>query len=163
MSREEELYEMTNDELRSLLEEEDLSTSGNKDELVSRILHFELGVPEASDDAEESAEENGEAAATDADAQDTPPEDTAQAVESEEDAQASESTDEPTEESAEGEGERVLVKFLGGSSFHQTKGHTFSVEHPFGALTEEDAEALMQERPTLFRYARPAEAESYYS
>ena len=167
MSREEELNERKNDELRELLEEYDQPTSGNKDELVSRILHFELGVSpdeEESDTSDDAEVTNAEAEPTSEDHDDSDDDTAAEAA----DAQDSPPEDEPeearsTDQSAEDEGEQVLLRFLGGSNLFEAGGQKFSKDHPFGVMDAEEAQKVTERYPKLFRHATPTEAEHYYS
>lgn len=150
MSREEDLTQLTNNELREILEEYEEPTDGNKAELVDRIVRFETGLPTPQETEEEADVDDAEGAANEADETDTPPE------------------GEPEEtrtavEPAEGEGDDVLVKYLGSSGHYEAGGKTFSLKHPFAVVSSDTAEWLVRKYPTRFRNATGGEVENYYS
>ena len=168
MSRVEELEALGFQDLRAEAKELGLSGAGSKEELVERIVRFEAtGVTEedaAGADEDETAlqtfeapAEDGEAAVTDADDNDTPSEEAAPAVEEADEAPES------TVETVEVEEDRFLIKYTGKSSFFERGPYRFSVKHPFVAVDKDRAEELVAKEPKRFRTATPKEIESFYS
>lgn len=154
MSREAELSDKTNNELRELLDEYEQPTDGNKAELVDRIVRFESGVADLGDDeAPENVDvdENEEVAANEADVADTPPEP---------EAEEPEGTDEDAE--SEGDSSGVLVRYTGKSSYYEQRGQVFSTKHPYAVVSKEEAERLVQNKPRLFRTATEGEVAKFY-
>jgi hypothetical protein len=56
----------------------------------------------------------------------------------------------------------VLVKMERANHSFQTNGHSFSQEHPFVAMSEDDAQRIFDTVPG-FRLATPKEAQEYYN
>lgn len=161
MSREEELKEQTNNELRELLEEYEQPTRGNKDELVSRILYFEAGVSEPdSEDEDDDEADNGEAAAEDADADDDA---AGESVDADEEESESQDPEPPAEAAEADSNDLVLVKYTGRSPSFQRGAYTFSAQHPYIAVPSDVCSKLVEREPRRFRTATQAEVERYYS
>lgn len=153
--REEELRGRNNNELRELLEEYEQPVTGNKDELVARIVHFEAGVPEPEDEADDE-----EVAAPEADANDAPPE----ASDDDDEDEPVEDESGPTDEAAKAEGDNLtLVKYTGRSPSFQRGSYTFSAQHPFIAVPNDVCSRLVEREPRRFRTATQAEVEKYYN
>ncbi len=56
----------------------------------------------------------------------------------------------------------ILVKMDRPNPLYQTSGYTFTLEHPFVAMSEHDAQEIFDVE-TGFRIATPAEAREFYS
>jgi len=56
----------------------------------------------------------------------------------------------------------VLVKMERGNHSYQTMGYTFTQEHPFVAMSQNEAQAIF-DKQSGFRIATPREAQEYYS
>lgn len=60
------------------------------------------------------------------------------------------------------EGPTVLVKMERGNPMYQIDGHIFTKEHPYVAMSEEDAEFIFSTQEG-FRMATPNEVREYYN
>ena len=56
----------------------------------------------------------------------------------------------------------VLVKMERNNHSYQTKGYTFTSDHPFVAMSESEAQAIFDSQEG-FRLATPREAQEYYA
>lgn len=56
----------------------------------------------------------------------------------------------------------VLVKMDRMNHSYQTMGYTFTTQHPFVAMSEDDAQRIFDTQPG-FRLATPREAQEFYS
>lgn len=147
-------------ELVELAEEHGLSTEGNKDDIALRIIKFEAGVPddtEQGDDVQVDPEVE-DAINTDdlSDGEYLADEEGGQTVASVEEDTADE-VDEPSED-------EVLVYFTGKSLRFEVKGYSFGRDNPFKAVPEKEADKIFEgPNGDLFRTATPAQAREFYS
>lgn len=68
----------------------------------------------------------------------------------------------PVEEEPVDEADLVLVKMVRSNHSYEVRGYRFTREHPYGLVTEEDADYLI-EHDGGFQMASPKEARAYYS
>jgi hypothetical protein len=61
------------------------------------------------------------------------------------------------------EGPEVLVKMERENYTYEIYGHMFTKEHPYIAMSSEDAQLIFDHDPRGFRIATPNEVKEYYS
>lgn len=150
------------DQLIELAEEHGVSTDGNKDDIALRIIKFEAGVPddtEQGDDVQVDPEAEDMINTDDlSDGEYLADEEGGQTVASvEEDTADDDEEDEPSDD-------EVLVYFTGKSLRFETQGYSFGRDNPFKAVPEKDADAIFDgPNSDLFRTATPAQAREFYS
>lgn len=77
-----------------------------------------------------------------------------------------ENVDEGPEEApvkAKPAGPSVLVKMEKANPTYEIRGHRFTSDHPYVAMSEEDAQDIFDLEPRGFRIATPNEVKEYYS
>ena len=72
-------------------------------------------------------------------------------------------TPKPEKKSFRPTAELVLVKMDRADPMYEANGFTFTREHPFVPMTEDQAMDLFDLEPEGFRFATPREAQEYYS
>jgi hypothetical protein len=60
-------------------------------------------------------------------------------------------------------GPQVLVKMLKANPTYEIRGHRFTSEHPYVAMSEDDAQDIFDLEPRGFAVATPKEVQEYYS
>jgi len=60
-------------------------------------------------------------------------------------------------------GPEILVKMNRANPTYEIKGHRFTREHPYIAMSQEDAQEIFDYDPRGFVIATPAEVQQYYS
>lgn len=69
---------------------------------------------------------------------------------------------EPRKEKKVPDGPTVLVRMERGNLMYEINGHLFTREHPYVAMSEEDAEFIFSTQEG-FRMATPSEVRNYYN
>lgn len=59
-------------------------------------------------------------------------------------------------------GPKQLLKMLRANGTYEIRGYVFKREHPFALVAEDDAEYIVENDPSGFRYATPKEAQAFY-
>ena len=57
---------------------------------------------------------------------------------------------------------KQLVRMLRANGTYEIRGYVFKREHPFALVAEDDAEFIVENDPSGFRYATPKEAQAFY-
>jgi hypothetical protein len=57
---------------------------------------------------------------------------------------------------------KALLKMLRANGTYEIRGYVFKREHPFALVEENDAEFIVENDPSGFRYATPKEAQTFY-
>ncbi len=57
---------------------------------------------------------------------------------------------------------KQLLKMLRGNGTYEIRGYKFTKAHPFSLVNEDDAEFIVENDPSGFRYATPKEAKDFY-